>query len=62
MTDAIGKRVYFGEILGKHSEILGELEEKDLRVLTEYHDFIEKFEEFGCASGYNPLQYIEGSE
>ena len=31
---AIGKKVYFGEILGKHSEIYGTLEKKDLTVLT----------------------------
>lgn len=57
---AIGKHVYFGEILGKHSEICGTLDRKDLEVVTDDQDFIEKFVRFGCSgSGYNPLTYIE---
>jgi hypothetical protein len=59
---AIGLRVYFGEILGKHSEVFGELEEKDLEVLTDDETFIAKFNEYGCASGYNPLSYIDCPE
>jgi len=55
---AIGKQVELGEALGKHSDVSGPLEEKDLTVLTEDQDFIAKFEEFGCQSGYNPLQYL----
>jgi len=58
----IGKEVYFGEILGKHSEIFGQLNEEDLVIKTEDQDFITKFEEImgtGTISGYNPLTYIE---
>lgn len=55
---AIGKDVYFGEKLGKHSEIYGPLEEKDLTILTTDLEFIEKFEALGCGSGYNPLDYL----
>lgn len=54
----IGKQVYFGEILGKYSEIYGDLDEDDLSILTEDQDFIEKFIELGISSGYNPLEYI----
>ena len=31
VEDALGKEVYFGEVLGKHSEIHGILEENDLK-------------------------------
>ena len=56
---ALGKNVYFGEILGKHSEIQGVLEEKDLTRLTDDQEFISKAEQYGLSrSGYNPLEYL----
>jgi len=58
----IGKEIYFGEVLGKHSEIYGELEKKDLKILTEDQDFIEKFEKIigtGTISGHNPLEWYD---
>ncbi len=60
MKTLIGKKVFFGEILGKNSEIFGTLEEKDIKILTDDQDFIEKFEKFiGKSTGYNPLHYID---
>lgn len=59
---AIGKSVYFGEILGKHSEVFGTLDRDDLQRLTEDSDFIAKFKQFKCESGYNPLEYLQGEE
>lgn len=48
-----------GEILGKHSEIAGNLDKDDLTILTEDQDFISKFEQFlPQGSGYNPLNYL----
>ena len=61
VAKAIGKEVYFGEILGKHSEIYGTLEEGDLTVKSEDQDFIAKVIEIfgdGTISGYNPLKYL----
>jgi methyl coenzyme M reductase gamma subunit len=58
----IGKDVYFGEVLGKHSDICGTIEEKDIKTLSEDQDFIKKcLEIFGTKniSGYNPLDYME---
>lgn len=55
---AIGKEVYFGEILGKHSEIYGTLEESDIELSTTDPEEVELFEAFELASGYNPLEYI----
>ena len=54
--------VYFGEVLGKHSEIYGPVEEADFTVVTEDEEFCKKFVEYGCASGYNPLEYLEEEE
>lgn len=58
----IGSSVYFGEILGKHSEVYGTLDAEDLSVMTDDQDFIEKFETImgltDTISGYNPLDYL----
>jgi len=57
---AIGKKVSFGEILGKHSDISGTLSEDDFTVLTNNQDFIAKVVESGLVpTGHNPLDYIE---
>lgn len=61
LEQSYGKDVYFGEILGKHSEISGELNEEDITILSDDQDFIKKFEEIlgaGTISGYNPLDYL----
>ena len=55
----MGEEIYFGEVLGKHSEIVGPLEEGDLTILSEDQEFIKKFEEIVGDIGYNPLDYIE---
>lgn len=62
MKKAIGKQVYFGEILGKHSEVYGTLDENDLEIKSEDQEFIKKFEEVlgkDFSQGYNPLDYID---
>lgn len=58
----IGKEVYFGEILGKHSDVHGVLEDSDFEIKTEDQDFISKFVEImgdGTISGYNPIEQIK---
>ena len=57
---AVGKKVYFGEILGKHSEVYGVLERDDVAVLTEDQEFLVKMMEYvgSQVSGYNPLSYL----
>lgn len=59
---AYDKDVYFGEILGKHSEVYGVLGKDDITILTDDQDFIRKFETIigtGTVSGYNPLDYLQ---
>jgi len=58
VKEAMGKEVYFGEILGKHSDVSGTLSEDEFKVLTDDQDFIDKFLKFECHSGYNPLHYL----
>ncbi|AOQ26792.1 hypothetical protein [Vibrio phage S4-7] len=62
VSNAIGSNVHFGEILGKHSEVCGTLDEEDLVLKSDDQDFIRQFTEImgmGTISGYNPLHYIE---
>lgn len=61
LDKAYNQNVYFGEILGKHSDVSGQLQEEDFTILSEDQDFIEKFEAIvgaGTVSGYNPLDYM----
>lgn len=60
---AIGEEVYFGEILGKHSEVSGVLEESNLEKLDIDSESVMKVAEYLGTnwSGYNPLNYIHYS-
>lgn len=59
----LGVRVYFGEILGKHSEIFGKLEEHDLEVLTDDQNVIDIIEKYiGKSFGHNPLNYLRADD
>lgn len=59
---AIGERVYFGEILGKHSEVYGDLEEGDITLVSENPEVIKVFIDEEISSGYNPLDYLQGDD
>lgn len=61
VDSAIYKDVYFGEILGKYSEIYGVLEEHDLEVLDVSDITIQELKKVSGRniSGYNPLEYIK---
>jgi len=54
----IGKQLYFGEILGKHSEIYGKLEADDITVLSEDQKAIDVVEKLNILpTGYCPFWY-----
>lgn len=58
----LGKEVYFGEVLGKHSEIYGTVDEEDITVVSDDQEKIEwLIDVIGGAniSGYNPLEYYD---
>lgn len=56
---ALGREACFGEILGKHSEISCVLAAEHFKALDTDAAFVAKFEELGCASGHNPLHYLD---
>lgn len=51
---AIGKEVCFGEILGKHSEVYGIIEDGEIEIITDDPLIVKHATE----SGYNPLDYL----
>ena len=55
VENAIGKEVYFGEILGKYSEIYGTIEEGEIELVSDNPIEVMNATE----SGYNPLEYLE---
>lgn len=64
VAEALGKYVYLGEALGKHSEISGVLEAGDVEIISDAQEEIEWLSGiFGrSVSGYNPLDYIQDEE
>ena len=61
----IGKTLYFGEVLGKHSDIYGELEASDITVVSDNQEVINILvQAIGSESisGYNPFDYYEEDE
>ena len=61
---AIGKEVYFGEVLGKHSEIYGELEQGEITLVTDNQEFLQMANDLNIdlTSGFNPLSYLDEDE
>lgn len=61
---AFGREVYFGEVLGKHSEISGTLDREDLTVKSEDQEFIAKLVDLlgEDISGFNPLDCLEDED
>jgi hypothetical protein len=56
---AIGKRIYFGEALGKHSEIFGTLERADITFVSDDPKVIKIIQDNDLCIGWNPLDYLE---
>jgi len=61
LEKSYGKEAYFGEVLGKFSEISGTLEEDDFESVETTQKFIEELQELlgSNISGFNPLDYIQ---
>lgn len=59
----IGKRVYFGSVLGKYSEIEGTIKECDFKEIEVDAGTIEALSKYGpTLCGRNPLDYYEEEE
>lgn len=56
-----GKRIYFGEVLGKHSEVVVTIKEDQFDVIDLGADAITKLEEAAgtSISGHNPFDYYD---
>jgi hypothetical protein len=52
------KEVYFGEVLGKHSQIRGPIEEDEITLVSDDPSVVELFESLKMDTGYNPFDYI----
>lgn len=61
IKQAIGREAYFGEILGKHSEVYGELKKKDITKVELDPETVEKVTNLlgKTWSGFNPLNYVQ---
>lgn len=49
--------IYFGEVLGKHSEVYGCVDKKEIKKITTDEIAIKVVEKHGLESGYNPFEY-----
>ncbi len=65
IKDIQGKFVYFGEILGKYSEVSGKIQGSDISIVSSDEKVIEillgAFPD-GNISGYNPLDFVDLDE
>lgn len=49
--------VYFGEVLGKHSEVYGWVAKKEIKKITTDEIAIKVVEKHGLENGYDPFEY-----
>ena len=62
VEDAYGKHIYLGEVLGTHSEVYGDIDQGDIKIVSEDQIVIEILLNIfpdGCIGGFNPLEYIQ---
>lgn len=52
-----GIEIYWGEVLGKHSEVYGPLDEGELIEVSDNPDAIKIIKQLKLESGYNPFHY-----
>lgn len=65
LMKSIGKNAYFGEVLGKHSDVCIRLKDDDYEIKSDDQEFIAKLVDVMGAtdlSGFNPLDYIDHDE
>jgi hypothetical protein len=55
----LNREVFFGEVLGKHSDISEVIDEENLTAITTNAEFIELFDKYELSNGFNPFDYIE---
>lgn len=55
----IGKKVYFGEVLGKHSEVYGTVADDEITLVSSEPADVEMFERLHLSTGLNPLNFLD---
>lgn len=50
-----GLEIYFGEVLGKHSEIFGPIEKDEIEMISDDPEKVRWFDDNDLATGFNPL-------
>ena len=58
---SVGKEVYFGEVLGKHSEVYGTLEANEMKIVSDDQEKVSWLLDLlgESVSGFNPLGYLQ---
>jgi len=62
VSSIYGKTINFGEVLGKHSDIICELDIGDINLITNDKNAVEMFERYQLETGYNPFVYLSDEE
>lgn len=57
VQETIGKSIYFGEVLGKHSELIHTLKKEDVKIISQDQEKVEWLEKLlgRSVSGLNPI-------
>lgn len=55
-------KVYFGEALGKHSDVYGSIDREEITLLTDDESAIKIVEQYNLENGYNPFHYQSFNE
>jgi len=59
VSKIIGKDVYFGEVLGKHSEVYGTIDEGEITLITDDPKIVKILKDSKASVGFNPFDYLE---
>jgi predicted nucleic acid-binding Zn ribbon protein len=59
VNNVIDKKVYFGEVLGKHSEVYTVIKDFNIKLVSNSEEVVKIFEEHDISAGHNPLDYWE---
>jgi hypothetical protein len=65
LAETYGQEIYFGEVLGKHSEVFLELKPEHITVVTDDEAFLAQADalKIDLSHGLNPLDYLpEGDD
>lgn len=57
-----GREVYFGEVLGKHSEVVCSIDAEDIEMISDETNIVKFFDKLNISNGYNPFDYIQDGE